>query len=1065
MGEGLIEKYEEFEDDVIFEKIYIDLPTYESSFEKDLGSLGTVSGTAYISLGKSIIRLPTKLRAQFDTLIEPFSTNVVEMDVRPYNGEGPEFKHIFGFNLSVAYDPPGPEWLTGEVSVGDFDTGFNFEGDFSPPINNEWEATSPESFTGSIGIKKLLSFDIGLEARYKIIGEKIIGHFSEDDPYAEAQEVGQRGIVLRGGGYSEQFGIKDWDLYTSLDGYVDFEAYDLRYLIGYKIEIVNFLIGFSFAGISWTWKIPTFVTLEIPIGEDEIYVNLQDSDETSYQMSRILFPGGPPSSLHDPPLFDIETPSMVYGEPGESFQATILVRHSVRNPPPGYSIPFTTLEVYDENEELAGTFPVTPSDFERGELEIRLTLPDSLDPDDQYYSYRVILLPPEIGQSYNGMTVVTQREASLRVSQLRPDLNVREESLAVNIPGVTLGPYASVIQRIGASVSNDGLVPSLPTTIKLWMFKGMPEVPAYGNRDLILSNSILISSQPLPSILPGINYSTQFFYAVPPQMSGETLTYLLEVDGEQIVPETHEENNLAFTTSEIGETGKDIQWILGSIHIGFTNLSLTYDSPASETVSATALGLSQEAELQTNIPSFVNSLAYLSEWEQSVTEDLSGQIPADLVNEYSEEVNSLTTLIQETTALGVYDEEHVLGMLDQQIIVIGVVDKIRTGIINGQVIDEITKQPVSGATVTAVDQEGTASTIFTDKGGYFSLSLLKPSTYSLMANKTAYGTSIKEIVLLPSTTIFEKIKISPASGTLEISVIDEETKEPLAGTFVTLSIVNEILTSVTPSSGYIQLSGIPTGLHQIEVTNNLYQTAQRVVQIKPNATEVLEVELTPSDVHDTTIIGLEVLPRSIEMGETGSLVITIGNEGMWPETADIKVFANETLIAEESETIARQSYETFTYRWESSGTPPGLYEIIATITPVPNELETTDNTKIFGRVTVSDNELPSANAGQGLSVTKGDQVVLDASGSSDNDMIAEYIWDFGDGEKGKGVISTHEYERTGSYSVSLTVIDRAGNQHSDTIQVEVVGKSLSYTLLVPILALIIVVLVVIYRKK
>jgi hypothetical protein len=1067
-GEGLIEKYEEFEHDVIFEKVYLDLPTFESSFEKDLGSLGTVSGTAYVSLGKSTIRLPTKIKARFDTLIEPFSTNIVEMDVMPYDGEGPEFKHIFGFNLSVAYDPPGPEWLTGEGSVGDFDTGFNFEGDFTPPINNDWEATSSESFSGSIGIKKLLSFDIGLEARYKIIGDKVIGHFSEDDPYAEAEEVGPLGIVMRGGGYSEQFGIKDWDMYTSLDGYVDFEAYDLRYIIGYKIEIVNFLIGFSFAGASWTWKIPTFVTLEIPAGEDEIYVNNQESDKTAYQMSRILFPGGALNSMNDPPIFDIKTPSMVYAEPGESFQATIQLRHSVRNPPSGYSIPPTTLDVYYENEELAGSFPVTSRDFEIGEIKISLTLPTSLDPEDLYYSFRVVLQPPVIGGSYGGITVVKQREASLRVSQLRSDLNIREESLTISVPGVTfgnLGAHGSVIQRIGATVSNDGLVPSTPTTVELWMYRGMPTVPAYGNRDLIFSNAILISSQPLPPIIPGVNYSTQFLYHIPQEMSGETLTYLIEVDGGQTVPELHEENNLAFTTSEISETGNSIRWVLGSIYLGYNNLSLVYDSPASLTVSEIASGMSQETELQMDMPSFVNSQAYLANWQQSVTADLSGQAPAELVSEYSEDVNELSSTIQETIALKAYDQEHVLRILDQQLGVIGVVERIRTGTIIGQVIDDLTKQPVSGADVFAVDQTGSTSSVSTNSVGVFSLSLLKPSTYTLIVNHTGYGTSTKEVNLPPSGRVFEKISLLPAWGTLEIRVVDEITQENLEGAIVKLHLEKDVLTSVISSDGYIAISGVPTGLHQMEITKNLYESAQKVVQILPNVTESLEIELVPLNIHDTAIIGFEAVPRNLELGGTGSLALTIGNEGMWQETVNIRVYANQTLIGEETETLARQKYETFTYSWDSSGTPPGSYELMATATPVDNEIETLDNTKIFGKITVSDTEPPLVNAGQDITVSRGELVAFDASGSTDNDMITDYLWDFGDGETGTGISVSHEYVDAGTYTVSLTVLDRTGNQQTDTVRVEVEQRGFSWYWIVPVLALIIIVYFVLSKKR
>ncbi|WP_219093950.1 PKD domain-containing protein [Streptomyces sp. JJ38] len=58
---------------------------------------------------------------------------------------------------------------------------------------------------------------------------------------------------------------------------------------------------------------------------------------------------------------------------------------------------------------------------------------------------------------------------------------------------------------------------------------------------------------------------------------------------------------------------------------------------------------------------------------------------------------------------------------------------------------------------------------------------------------------------------------------------------------------------------------------------------------------------------------------------------------------------------------------------------------------------------------------------------------FDASGSSDPDgRIVSYAWDFGDGESGSGVSPSHTYAAAGSYEVTLTVTDDAGNTDSVT---------------------------------
>ena len=52
---------------------------------------------------------------------------------------------------------------------------------------------------------------------------------------------------------------------------------------------------------------------------------------------------------------------------------------------------------------------------------------------------------------------------------------------------------------------------------------------------------------------------------------------------------------------------------------------------------------------------------------------------------------------------------------------------------------------------------------------------------------------------------------------------------------------------------------------------------------------------------------------------------------------------------------------------------------------------------------------------------------FDGSGSSDADGDnLSYSWDFGDGNTGEGVNTTHVYSKPGTYSCTLTVDDNSG---------------------------------------
>lgn len=83
---------------------------------------------------------------------------------------------------------------------------------------------------------------------------------------------------------------------------------------------------------------------------------------------------------------------------------------------------------------------------------------------------------------------------------------------------------------------------------------------------------------------------------------------------------------------------------------------------------------------------------------------------------------------------------------------------------------------------------------------------------------------------------------------------------------------------------------------------------------------------------------------------------------------------------------------------------------------------------------------PSADAGPDLTVDEDAPHTLDASASSDNFRIVSYTWDFGDGTTAGGSEPTVEkaWTQPGTYTVSLTVTDAAGNRDVSTLTAAVV---------------------------
>ena len=90
--------------------------------------------------------------------------------------------------------------------------------------------------------------------------------------------------------------------------------------------------------------------------------------------------------------------------------------------------------------------------------------------------------------------------------------------------------------------------------------------------------------------------------------------------------------------------------------------------------------------------------------------------------------------------------------------------------------------------------------------------------------------------------------------------------------------------------------------------------------------------------------------------------------------------------------------------------------------------------------TSEDTIKPIAYAGEGLFGIAEKSVSFDGSGSTDNHYVASYKWDFGDGTKSDEVKPKHTYSEEGTYTVSLTVYDSAGNSDTHVTEVEIYGE-------------------------
>jgi len=122
---------------------------------------------------------------------------------------------------------------------------------------------------------------------------------------------------------------------------------------------------------------------------------------------------------------------------------------------------------------------------------------------------------------------------------------------------------------------------------------------------------------------------------------------------------------------------------------------------------------------------------------------------------------------------------------------------------------------------------------------------------------------------------------------------------------------------------------------------------------------------------------------------------------------------------------------------------PGNYTVTLTAT---DRAGNANRTAAQVRVLEPDRTAPTAALSVGGDETRvGDAVTFDATNSSDNRAIAEYRWEFGDGETRTTNAETatvdYAYDEPGTYNATVAVVDRAGNADTaETVAVTVAAE-------------------------
>jgi len=180
--------------------------------------------------------------------------------------------------------------------------------------------------------------------------------------------------------------------------------------------------------------------------------------------------------------------------------------------------------------------------------------------------------------------------------------------------------------------------------------------------------------------------------------------------------------------------------------------------------------------------------------------------------------------------------------------------------------------------------------------------------------------------------------------------------------------------------------------------------------------------------HDVELFSVIPNMTVVTSGSAVNVEVVARNKGNSSESLEIKVFANSNLLDTRYVNLAAGKLHPLNVTWSTTGFPLGNYYINATITPVPGEATTADNTFIFSPIKLV--KAPVAEFTYSpLYPVPNEIITFDASGSTPNGgVISSYRWDFGDGNVTTVAdpVVTHVYATFNSYRVLLTITDSEG---------------------------------------
>jgi len=106
-------------------------------------------------------------------------------------------------------------------------------------------------------------------------------------------------------------------------------------------------------------------------------------------------------------------------------------------------------------------------------------------------------------------------------------------------------------------------------------------------------------------------------------------------------------------------------------------------------------------------------------------------------------------------------------------------------------------------------------------------------------------------------------------------------------------------------------------------------------------------------IHDVAIVNVTPSTTIVPSGDIIYINVTAKNEGIWRESFEVTTKYDDTEIGTQTiANLAPEASRTLTFEWNTTDVPLGDHTIVAIASTVYSEIDTADNTYIYGAVTV-----------------------------------------------------------------------------------------------------------------